>query len=195
MFTALEGLDNDHPSTATRAWLGEALRLVIVGGIGSFVLTVLNTDTKQLPQSRQVFGARRIGEQTVMANAMESQGQDMDEEAADELMCRQGHELVAGLSLGPVVLPFKGDAIVITGDKAAIGDGDTVGVSTEIGEHGLGSGEGAFGIDHPFDLTQGSEIIGEYFCIGKMVVMAKELQVSCIMCCGQLLQKQSTEQS
>ena len=98
----------------------EYLRLVIVGGIGCFVLTVLNTDTKQLPQSRQVFGARRIGEQTVMADAVESHGQHMDKEAADKLMCRQGHGFVAGLSFGPVVLPLEGDAIVIAGDESAV---------------------------------------------------------------------------
>lgn len=126
---------------------------------------------------------------------MEPQGQDMDEKTADELMCCQSHELVAGLSLGPVVLPFEGDAVVVAGNKAAIGDGDTVGVSTEIGEHGLGSGEGAFGINDPFELTQGSQIICKVHGIGKMAMIAKELQVSRIMCCGQLLQEQTTEQS
>jgi hypothetical protein len=38
-------------------------------------------------------------------------------------------------------------------DQAVIGDGDAVGVTRQISEHGLRTAERALGIDDPFDLT------------------------------------------
>ena len=52
--------------------------------------------------------------------------------AADELRCRQGLDLAAGLPFGAIVLPFEGDALVGAGDQAAVGDGDA------RRRHGLG---------------------------------------------------------
>jgi hypothetical protein len=45
-----------------------------------------------------------------MANAVEAAGQHVDEEAADELVRRQRHGLVAGRPFDSVVLVFEGDA-------------------------------------------------------------------------------------
>jgi hypothetical protein len=50
-----------------------------------------------------------VGEQPVVTDAMEAFGQHMDQEAPDELMCRQGHGLVPAGPLDPVILPFEGD--------------------------------------------------------------------------------------
>ncbi len=89
-----------------------------------------------------------------MANTVESGWEHVDKEASDELRYRQGHGLVSLASLGAVVLPLEGDLLVVEGDETAVGDGDAVGVAGEIGEHGLGSGEGTLGVDHPVDLAQ-----------------------------------------
>jgi len=97
--------------------MGKRLRLVVVdglgGGIGCFGLFLLGNDPEQFPRPRQVVGASSIGEQAVVANAVEAMGQDMDKEAADELRCAQGHDLVAGSALLPVILPSEADALVI----------------------------------------------------------------------------------
>ena len=45
-----------------------------------------------------------------MADAVEAVGQDVDQEAADELVGGERHKLVASVALGPVILPFEGDA-------------------------------------------------------------------------------------
>ena len=54
---------------------------------------------------------------------------------------------------GTIVFPFEYNTILITGDQTAVGDRDTMGVAGKIGEHGLGTGERAFGLDHPVDLA------------------------------------------
>jgi hypothetical protein len=70
------------------------------------------------------------------------------------LVAGQRHHLLPFTSLGAVVLPPGGDAVVVEGDQAAVGEGDAVGVAAEIGEHGLRPGEGSLGVDDPLDLAQ-----------------------------------------
>jgi hypothetical protein len=80
-----------------------------------------------------------------MANAVEAVGQDVHQKAADDLggVERHGPEPVAAFDA--VVLPFEGDARVVEGDEPGIGDRDAMGVTREVGENGLGSGEGSLG--------------------------------------------------
>ncbi len=84
-----------------------------------------------------------------MADAVQATGQDMDEKAPDELVGGQCHGLVANTFCGAIVFPLEGDATLITGDQAAVGDRHSMGVARQLGEPGRGSGEGAFGIDDP----------------------------------------------
>ena len=88
-----------------------------------------------------------------MANAVKASWQDMDEEAADELVGGEPHDLLPRAAFGAVILVFERNAVVIAGQQAAVGDGDAVGVARQIGQHGLGATEGAFAVDHPFDLA------------------------------------------
>src|SRR5215472_18187216 len=44
-----------------------------------------------------------IGEEAVVTDAMKSVGQDMDQEAADELVGVERHKLIASVALGPVI--------------------------------------------------------------------------------------------
>ena len=66
-----------------------------------------------------------------MADAVEAFGQDVDEEAADELVSCERHPLVSVTALDPIVLPPEGDALLVEGDQAAVGDGDALAVSGE----------------------------------------------------------------
>src|SRR2546430_12117904 len=72
---------------------------------------------------------------------MEAFRQDVDQEAADELVCRECHELVPLGTLDPVVLVFEPDAHRVSRDQAAIGDGDAMRVAREVRENGIGSAE------------------------------------------------------
>src|SRR5262245_28675240 len=85
----------------------------------------------------EVLGALAIGEQAVVTDAVEAAGQYVDEEAADELIAGQRHDLDPLPSLGAIVLPPEGDAVVVEGDQPAVGDGDAVSVAAEIGEYRL----------------------------------------------------------
>src|SRR5215831_2455299 len=84
------------------------------------------------------------GEQAVVADAVEAVWQDVNEEAADELMGCERHRLVSIAAFDPVVLPAEGDAVVVQCDQAAVGDGDAVGVTRQIGQYCFGTAERAF---------------------------------------------------
>jgi len=66
-----------------------------------------------------------------VADAVESAGQDMHQEA-DELMCRQPHDLHKIAALDPIVFPSKRHGVGIGADEALVRDRDTVRVTTEV---------------------------------------------------------------
>src|SRR5262245_18903657 len=133
---ALESFDDEHAPAA--AWTS---RLVVIGVFGWLAVELWRGE--QLAGARDVVGAGRFGEQAVVADAVEAARQDMDEKAADELGCCEGHALVSIAALDPVVLPLEGDALLIERDQAAVGDGDAMGVARQIGQHRLGAAERA----------------------------------------------------
>jgi hypothetical protein len=59
------------------------------------------------------------------------------------------------------VSPTEGDVALLEGDESAVGDGDAVGVATEIAQRVFRSAEGRLGIDYPVVAEQGSEPCGE----------------------------------
>ena len=75
---ALEGLDDDHVPAAARA------RRAIVDRFVDVVIGWFGGDLEQFAGAYQTGFARRAGEQTVMADAVEPARQDMDQEAADK---------------------------------------------------------------------------------------------------------------
>ncbi len=83
---ALEGLDDDHGPATGRAGIGKHRRLI---GIGTRIeLALWCWDAEQLARSGEVLGARAVGEEPVVSDAVEALGQDVDEEASDELRYR-----------------------------------------------------------------------------------------------------------
>ena len=63
-----------------------------------------------------------------MADAVEAMWQDMEQEAADELVRRERHHALPFRTIAAVVFVAEGDAGVVVGDQTLIGDGDPVGV-------------------------------------------------------------------
>ena len=88
-----------------------------------------------------------ITEQAIMADAGESERQDMQQEAADELIGVQAHGLLA-IAVG-VIAPAKAHVLSVEINQAVVGDGNLVRVAPEVGQHLSGAGERWFGIDHP----------------------------------------------
>src|SRR5208282_443089 len=103
----LECLDDDHAPTAARpgirGWLG--LTVIRTAGVGGLPERLGNIE--QLTGSGDILGPATIGEQAIMADAVEPAGQHVDEEAADELVVGECHHLAPLVLLGPVILPFE----------------------------------------------------------------------------------------
>jgi hypothetical protein len=83
---------------------------------------------KQLAGAGYIGLACGTGEQAVMADAVEAMWQDMEQEAADELVRRERHHALPFRTIAAVVFVAEGDAGVVVGDQTLIGDGDPVGV-------------------------------------------------------------------
>jgi hypothetical protein len=87
--TAFEDLDDDHATAA--AWTSGLAG--IDSGSGGLAFRFCNCE--QLTRARDIVGARAFGEQAVVTNAVQTLGQDVDQEAADELVCGERHALVS----------------------------------------------------------------------------------------------------
>src|SRR5271167_1469435 len=123
--------------------------------------------TKQFTGSRYTGLARGTGEQAVMANAVEATWQDMEQEAADELVRRKRHDALPLRTIAAVVFVAEGDAGLVERNQTLARDGDPVGVAREIGEHPRGTGERRLGIDHPPLLPDRSEVTQETALVGE----------------------------
>ena len=93
---ALEDLDNDHATAAAwaRAREGRLVAIMMIG-IGSLALGLLATE--QLAGAIDVVGAGGLGEQAVVADAVQALGQYVRQKAPNELAGRQrsyGRKLV-----------------------------------------------------------------------------------------------------
>ncbi len=114
---------------------------------------------EELARAREFVASTAIGEQPEMANAYESQGDDMEEETADELVAGQGHGFDAiGVS---VITPPETDCALGEVDETVVGECDAVGISPKVSDDLLRSGEGTLGVDDPIVGAQRFEERGE----------------------------------
>jgi hypothetical protein len=131
---------------------------------------------EQLADTCDIAGTGLAREEAVVADAVEARWQDVHQEAADELVGIERHDLV--VSLGPfeaVILPLEGNAVVVERDQAAVGDGNTVGIAGEVAQNFLGSAEGSFAVNHPVTVAQRRQIGREGSRICQRSVLAEEL--------------------
>lgn len=84
---------------------------------------------QQLPDGREPCPAAAIGEEAIMANAVKTVGQAVQQEATDELVRIERHQ--AGRIAMTKIAPAESHARLISADQAAVGDSDTVGVAAE----------------------------------------------------------------
>ena len=186
----LEGVDDDHTAAAMRARVRERLPWIGVARL----LGRRRSQIQELTHGLDGLGAIGAGEQAVVADAVETLGEDVAEEAADELADIERDGRVAAGSLDPIVLDLECNASLVERDQAAVRDGDTVGIARQIGEHRLGAGQRTFGIDEPAGLSERGEERRECFGSGEMCVGAEELQLARRVCRRQLGEHQPAEQ-
>src|SRR3546814_13229400 len=108
------------------------------------------------------------GEEAIVADAVESARQGVEEEAADELVGGEGHDLLpsgAGLA---IILVAEGDPGIVEAEEAAVRYGDPLGVPRQIGEHRPGPRNRPFGITHPAPLTDRRQVCQESAHSGKL---------------------------
>ena len=138
--------EDDHEApTAGAAW-------GCVGGANGFGRRLGPRYGQQAATKVQFGGPLAVGEEAVMADAVEAVRQSMQQETADELIGIQGQGL--GFATMTIVLPAEADRGLGHADKAAVGDGDTMRVASQIGQHLFGTAKGRFGVDDPLDLAQ-----------------------------------------
>jgi len=97
---------------------------------------------QEFTRSRDRLGAVRACEQAVVADAMEAAWQHVDQEPADKLADVEGHRGVPAGAFDPVVFDLERDGVLVDCNQAAVRDGDAVGVTRQIGEHGLRAANG-----------------------------------------------------
>jgi hypothetical protein len=104
---AFEDLDDHHASAAFGTDRGAPLRLrrAAAGPIKRGDLVGGDAQGEKLAAALEVGLALTVGEQAVVADAVEPVRQNVEKEAADELVGRQGHHLFAGSALAAVILP------------------------------------------------------------------------------------------
>ena len=188
----MEGLDDDHPPAAARASIPVFVVATIFGVIAR---PARRSWVGEEPAGQcNVVGPVGIGEEAVVTDAMKSVGQDMDQEAADELVGVERHKLIASVALGPVILPFESDALAGEGNEPAVGNSSAVCVAGKVGEDGVGSAKRSLGIDDPFDLAQCGEEGLEGCRLGEGGLVGEELQSPGLVGGVQPFEEQATEE-
>jgi len=104
-------------------------------------------DAKQRAATLQRGTPPAVGEESEVADAHQASRQNVKQEAAQELMSGNTHDLL--LAAMGIVPPTKRDAIVLEGHEVMVGDGDAVGVTGQVVENMFGATEGRLGVDHP----------------------------------------------
>jgi hypothetical protein len=105
-----EGLDDDHAAAAAATWTRQHAGSVGCGGLERLGRFRAGRYGKQLARPCDVGGAIAVGEQSVMADAVQALGQYVRQKAANELVGWQGHGLVPVRALDAVILPLERDA-------------------------------------------------------------------------------------
>jgi len=95
---------------------------------------------QQLAAARELRAAGAVGEEAEVADAHEAVGDDMEQEAADELRRLQLHHLDA-VAVG-VVLPAEAHQAVVEAEEPLVGERHAVGIAARYSRTGSGPAKG-----------------------------------------------------
>ena len=130
---------------------------------------------EQTSTERELVGAMGVGEEAVVANAMETVRQHVEQEAPHELADVEAHDFALETAVLPIVRPAETDIGLVKIEQAAVSDRDAMRVAREIGQDLLGTGEGLFSIDDPFGPAQWCEQRSELVYVLESGEIGKEL--------------------
>ena len=166
------------------------------GFIGGPPIEGAGDGAKSPARALQRPGAAAVGEDAEVADAVQPGGQDVEQEAADELVDGDGGGAVARLALlrpCPLSVP-EGHALAVEGDDAAIRDGDPVGVAGEVAEDLLRPAERPLGVDHPVPAAGGGEGGVELTGVSEVGNGAVEGELALPVGAGELFEEAAAEQ-
>lgn len=125
MLRGRDRVDDDQPSAATRARqfqdTGKLIGIAEAVIVGVFL--IWRFAPEQVPDPGNIGGPMAISEEAVMADAVLTLWQNMDQEPTDELVCLESHGFVPAGAAYTVVLDAEGDALIVHSDQTAVGDG------------------------------------------------------------------------
>ena len=102
--------------------------------------------------------------------------QQMEQEAAQELLDSQSHEPLLVAVRG--IAPAEGDVAIGESDQPGVGDGDAMSVCAEIAQHMFRSSEGLLGVDDPVVAEQHPQPCSEGAWLRKLQQAAVELELT-----------------
>src|SRR5271167_2064171 len=140
-FRSGESFDDHHRPTT----LGTRPKIARTSG-GARLLG-LRCPAEQLEGKWQGGGTFAVGQETEIADAHETFREQMQKEAAQELIDRKRQQLLFVVVGG--IAPTKRDLAISKRDQSMVGDGHAMGVTAQITEHMLWAPEWTFRVDHP----------------------------------------------
>ena len=100
----------------------------------------------------------------------------MQQEPANELVGIERHEFSpAAMTMVP---PAERDLVAGHADEPGIGDGDTMSIAREVGQHLLRSAEWRLGVDHPLDTADSGDAVFESDRLRQIGKVAEEAQLA-----------------
>lgn len=111
--------------------------------------------TQESSDSLKLFRTIAVGEKSVVADAHETLGENVEKESSEELDGVESHGALT-TALG-VVLVAEADFAVVDAEQSLVGDGDPVGIAGEVFEDLPRSTERRLSINDPVFVTQGFE--------------------------------------
>ena len=102
---------------------------------------------EQFANAAQILRLGATGEQAVVADALKAAGQDVAEEASQELVGGK-RQRFADVSGGAVAV-VEDDLAVVARQESRVTDGDAVGVVAQVVKEFLWAGEGGLAVDDP----------------------------------------------
>jgi hypothetical protein len=120
----------------------------------------------------QERGAPAIGQEAETADADKAAGQDVEQEAAQELLRTECHHSLL-ITVG-IIFPAESNLVMFESHEAVVGDGYAMGVAGEIAEHMMGTAERWLGVDDPVLTEQGTQEGAEGFLVGQGLKSSSE---------------------
>ena len=162
---------------------------IIGGGLASLRLGPGHGET--LTATGQLLFSAAIAKEAVIADALEAREEDVEKEAADELVSSQRHCPV--LVAAALNLPPERDLAGADGNQAIVGDGDAMGVAGDTVQHLFGPAKGGLAQTTHLDLRAARKVAEQDAAVAERRQGAKEAQFVAFDCLLQIFQDQTTE--